>query len=146
MDKLKCANSKRPFLLLSEDLNGNVSYCLWNDEKSMQTDMLERIGYKEKIILAIEILAYRNIETPFCYSTNDFIEKIKNIYNNDNKQNSANSSIKISTDRKETYYINKLKNGFKYNGCDYLFEDIDSISGHIFIESLIGEPIEIKKI
>ena len=32
----KFVKPESPFLLLTEDVDGNVSYCWWNDEKGIQ--------------------------------------------------------------------------------------------------------------
>lgn len=53
---------ERPFLLLTEDIDGTVSYSLWDDEDNMREDAIERRGYGEEIILAIEISSCRDID------------------------------------------------------------------------------------
>lgn len=59
MNKNEFIKTEAPFLLLTEDIDGSVSYCWWNDEKSMQDDVVERRGNGERIILAVEISSYR---------------------------------------------------------------------------------------
>lgn len=52
---------ERPFLLLTEDEDGIVSYSLWDNENNMREDAIERCGYGEEIIIAIEIASCRDI-------------------------------------------------------------------------------------
>lgn len=55
---------KNQFLLLTEDVDGNVSYCWWDDEKKIQKDAVERRGEGERIICAIEISSCRDVDIP----------------------------------------------------------------------------------
>ena len=47
-----------PFLLLTEDAEGVVSYCWWDNEEDMKEYAVERKGAGERIICAIEISSY----------------------------------------------------------------------------------------
>lgn len=133
-----------PFLLLTEDVDGNVSYYLWSDEKSMQDDAVERRGNGERIILAVEISSYRNIEIPPEYMVDDFIEEINSAYADAIEQGLDSIVLAIDTDIEETYYINDISEGFQCDVFDFCFEDIDSIAEALFNEKLIGRPKEIR--
>lgn len=60
---------KRPFLLLTED--GNASYWWWDTEEKMKEDVVERRELGERIVCAIEIASYRDIEIPLEYTVDD---------------------------------------------------------------------------
>lgn len=53
-----------PFLLLAEDVDGNISYRWWNNEKDIQEDAVERRKFGDRIICAIEISSCRDVEIP----------------------------------------------------------------------------------
>lgn len=133
-----------PFLLLTEDVDGNVSYCWWDDEEKMQEDAIERRGYGEKIVVAIEISSYRTVDIPPEYMIDDFIEEVNSVYDTAKEQNTNNISIEIWTDTEEIYYINDIENGFQCCEFDYCFDNLDSIAECLFNEKMIGKPIEIK--
>ena len=42
-----------PFFLLTEDEEGNVSYCWWDNEEGLQEDAVERRSNGERIICTI---------------------------------------------------------------------------------------------
>ena len=69
-----------PFFLLTEDADGNVSYCWWDNEDNMKEDAVERRGAGERIICAIEISSCRDVEIPPEYTVEDFIEKVNEVY------------------------------------------------------------------
>jgi len=69
-----------PFLLLTEDVDGNVSYCWWNSKEGLQEDAVERRGSGERIICAIEISSCRDVEIPPEYTVDDFIEEVNSAY------------------------------------------------------------------
>ena len=129
-----------PFLLLTEDAEGNVSYCWWDNEEGLQEDAIERIGSGERIICALEISSCRDVDIPPEYTVDDFIEKVNDVYNDAKEQNISVISIEIRTDAEEIYYINDEKNGFQCAEFDFLFEDLDSIAEALFNEKLIGKP------
>lgn len=133
-----------PFLLLTEDMDGIVSYYWWDDEKSMQDDAIERRGSGERIILAVEISSYRNVEIPPEYMVDDFIEEINSAYEDAIEQGLDSIVLAIDTDIEGTYYINDTSDGFRCDVFDFCFEDIDSIAETLFNEKLIGRPKEIR--
>lgn len=133
-----------PFLLLTEDVDGNVSYYSWSDEKSMQDDAVERRSNGERIILAVEISSYRNIEISPEYMVDDFIEEINSAYADAIEQGLGSIVLAIDTDIEETYYINDTQDGFQCDVFDFCFEDLDSIAEALFNEKLIGKPKEIR--
>ena len=53
---------ERPFLLLTEDVEGSVSYYWWDNEENIRKDATERINRGEKIVTAIEISSCRNVD------------------------------------------------------------------------------------
>ena len=60
----KFKKPEAPFLLLTEDMDGIVSYYWWDNEKKMQEDAVERRGNGERIVCAIEISSCRDVEIP----------------------------------------------------------------------------------
>lgn len=133
-----------PFLLLTEDVDGSVSYYWWSDEKSMLDDAVERRGNGERIILAVEISSYRKVEIPPEYMVDDFIEEVNSAYEDAKEQGFDSIVLAIDTDIEETYYINDTSDGFQCDVFDFCFEDIDSIAEALFNEKLIGRPREIR--
>lgn len=133
-----------PFLLLTEDMDGNVSYCWWNNEDNMKEDAVERIGSGERIICAIEISAYRDVEIPPEYTVNDFIEEVNSAYNDAKERGFDSIVLAIETDTEQTYYINDTEDGFQCDELDYYFEDMDSIAETLFNEKIIGKPVKIR--
>lgn len=138
------AKPETPFLLLTEDIDGSVSYCWWNNEKSMQDDAVERRGNGERIILAVEISSYRKVEIPPEYMVDDFIEEVNNAYEDAKEQGFDSIVLAIDTDMEDTYYISDTPNGFQCDAFDFVFEDIDSIAEALFNEKLIGRPKEVR--
>lgn len=61
---IRFCNRESPFLLITEDHDGVVSYCWWDSEEGMIEDAIEREGNGEHILHAIEIGLYRNVEIP----------------------------------------------------------------------------------
>lgn len=133
-----------PFLLLTEDMDGIVSYYWWNNEKSMQDDAVERRENGERIILAVEISSYRKVEIPPEYMVDDFIEEVNNAYEDATEKSFDSITIAIDTDIEKTYYINDTPDGFQCDEFDFCFEDLDSIAETLFNEKLIGKPTEIR--
>lgn len=140
----KFVKPESPFLLLTEDVDGNVSYCWWNNKKDLQEDAVERRGNGERIICAIEISSCRDVEIPPEYTVDDFIEKINEIYDEAKSKNISDISIEIWTDAEEIFYINDEKKGFQCPGFDFLFEDLESVAEALFTEQMIGKPCEFK--
>lgn len=135
---------KNPFLLLTEDVDGNVSYCWWDNEKDLQKDAVERRGAGDRIICAIEISSYRDVEIPSEYTVDDFIEEVNSTYDDAKKLGFDSIVLAIETDMEETYYINDTEDGFQCDVFDYYFEDLDSIAETLFNEKIIGKPVEIR--
>ncbi len=94
----KFVKPESPFLLLTEDVDGNVSYCWWNNEKGLQEDAVERRGSGERIICAIEISAYRDVEIPSGYTVDDFIEEVNSAYD-DAKEKGFDSIVLVVQNR-----------------------------------------------
>ncbi len=135
---------KSPFLLLTEDAEGVVSYCWWDDEDNMKKDAVERRGAGERIIYAIEISSCRDVEIPPEYTVDDFIEEINSAYDDAKERGFDSIVLAIETDTEQTYYINNTEDGFQCDEFDYYFEDLDSIAETLFNEKIIGKPVEIR--
>lgn len=133
-----------PFLLLTEDIDGNVSYYWWNDEEKMKEDAIERRGYGERIVCAIEISSCRDVEIPPEYTVDDFIEEINSAYDDAKEREFDSIYLAIDTDTEETYYINDTEDGFQCDEFDYYFDDLDSLAETLFNEKMIGKPVEIR--
>lgn len=133
-----------PFLLLTEDAEGVVSYCWWDDEDNMKKDAVERRGAGERIIYAIEISSCRDVEIPPEYTVDDFIEEINSAYDDAKERGFDSIVLAIETDTEQTYYINNTEDGFQCDEFDYYFEDLDSIAETLFNEKIIGKPVEIR--
>ena len=133
-----------PFLLLTEDAEGVVSYCWWDDEDNMKKDAVERRGAGERIIYAIEISSCRDVEIPPEYTVDDFIEEINSAYDDAKERGFDSIVLVIETDAEQTYYINDTEDGFQCDEFDYYFEDLDSIAETLFNEKIIGKSVEIR--
>lgn len=133
-----------PFFLLTEDIDGNVSYCWWDDEDNMKEDAAERRGSGERIICAIEISSCRDVEIPPEYMVDDFIEEINSAYDYAKERGFDSITLVIETDIEQTYYINDTENGFQCDEFDCYFDDLDSIAEILFNEKIIGKPVEIR--
>lgn len=133
-----------PFFLLTEDADGNVSYCWWDDENNMKEDAVERRGAGERIICAIEISAYRDVEIPSEYTVDDFIEEVNSAYDDAKESGFDSIVLAIETDTEQTYYINDTEDGFQCDEFVYYFEDLDFIAETLFNEKIIGKPVEIR--
>lgn len=140
----KFVKPESPFFLLTEDPEGNVSYCWWNDEKGIQEDAVERRGNGERIICAIEISAYRDVEIPPEYTVDDFIEEVNFAYDDAKERGFDSIVLAIETDTEQTYSINDTEDGFQCDEFDYYFEDLDSIAETLFNEKIIGKPVKIR--
>ena len=133
-----------PFFLLTEDSDGNVSYCWWDDEEKMQEDAVERRGAGERIICAIEISSCRDVEIPPEYTVDDFIEEVNSAYDDAKEKGFDSIVLVVETDTEQTYYINDTEDGFQCDEFDYYFEDLDSIAETLFNEKIIGKSVEIR--
>lgn len=114
-DKKLSKKSESPFLLLTEDMDGNVSYCWWDHEEGLQKDAVERRGNEERIICAIEISSCRNVEIPREYTVDDFVEEVNSAYDEAKERGFDSIVLAIETDTEKTYYINDTEDGFQ---CD----------------------------
>lgn len=135
---------ENPFLLITEDADGNISYCWWDDEEKMQEDAIERMGYGEKIVVAIEIASCRDVDIPPEYTVDDFIEEVNSAYDTAKEKGFDSIVLAIDTDTDETYYIHDTEEGFRCDEFDYTWDDLDSIAAALFDEKLIGKPVEIR--
>lgn len=140
----KFVKPESPFFLLTEDSDGNVSYCWWDNEEGLQEDAAERRGSGERIICAIEISSCRNVEIPPEYTVDDFIEEVNSAYDDAKEMGFDSIVLVIETDTEEIYYINDTEDGFQCDEFDYYFEDLDSIAEALFNEKIIGKPVEIR--
>lgn len=134
---------ERPFLLLAEDNEQSVS-CHWlESEEELQEVALELKDGGCRIIDAIEIGSCRDVEIKPEYLVDDFIEEINSTYEKANKLKFDNIVLTIDTDTEETYQINDTSDGFQCDEFDYYFDDLDSIAEALFVEKMIGKPVEI---
>ena len=140
----KFVKPESPFFLLTEDSDGNVSYCWWDNEEGLQEDAVERRGLGGRIICAIEISSCRNVEIPPEYTVDDFIEEVNSAYDDAKERGFDSIVLAIETDTEQTYYINDTEDGFQCDEFDYYFEDLDSIAEALFNEKIIGKPVEIR--
>lgn len=132
-----------PYLLLTEDSDGSVSYCWWDNERDMVNDAIERKESGEKIIMAIEISSYRNVEIPEEYTVDDFIESVESAYDDAKTRGFDSIVIAIDTDVGNTYCINETPEGFQCDFFDYVFDDLYDISCQLYDE-IIGKVAEIR--
>ncbi len=135
---------EHPFLLLTEDVDGNVSYHWWDNEDEIKGDAIERRECDERIICAIEISGCRNIDIPSRYTVEDFIEQVNEAYASGKEKSADGISIEIRTNAGKTYYINDTGDGFRCSGLDYLYKDIDSAAEELFNNRIIGKPGMVK--
>lgn len=135
---------ENPFFLLTEDVDGNVSYCWWDNEEGLQEDAAERRGSGERIICAIEISSCRDVDILPEYTVDDFIEEINSAYEDATKRGFDSIVLAIETDTEWTYNISVTEDGFQCDEFDYYFEDLDSIAETLFNEKIIGKPVEIR--
>lgn len=133
-----------PFFLLTEDSEGNVSYCWWDNEEGLQEDAVERRSNGERIICAIEISSCRDVEIPTEYTVDDFIEEVNSAYDDAKEKGFDSIVLVVETDTEQTYYINDTEDGFQCDEFDYYFEDLDSIAETLFNEKIIGKSVEIR--
>lgn len=140
----KFAKPKRPFLLLTEDADGNASYWWWDTEENMKKDAVERKESRERIVCAIEIASCRDIEIPLEYTVDDFIDEVNSAYDNAKERGFDSIVLVVETDTEKTYYINDTENGFQCDEFDFYFDDLDSIAETLFNVRMVGKPVEIR--
>lgn len=133
-----------PFLLLTEDMNGRVSYSWWNSEEKLYEDANKKRKSGERILYAIEISSCRNVDVLFKYTVDDFINSINSAYNDTKERGFDSIVLVIDTNAEQTYYINETEDGFQCDEFDYYFDDLDSIAETLFNEKIIGKPVEIR--
>ena len=135
---------ERPFLLLSQDNEGNVSYSWLETEEELQEVASELKEYGDKIIDAIEIGSCRTVDVSPDYLVDDFIEEINSAYETAKEQGFDSVTLAIDTDMDMIYYINETENRFQCDEFDYYWDDLDSASAALFDEKMIGKPTEIR--
>lgn len=135
---------ERPFLIIYEDIEHNVSYCWLESEEEMKEVSKEIKDSSGKIIDSIEIGSSRNVECEeFIQDEGDFIENVISAYEMAVKQGFDSIVLVIDTDIDKTYYINDTVNGFQCDAFDCYFDDLDSIAGELFGE-ILGNVTEIR--
>ena len=143
----------RPFLLLTEDDKGVVSYFWLCSEEKIIDMVQERIlNYEEMVISAIEINGKRDIDLVSIWrSKSYFIEEVKKTYNtakeleNDGLRKELGYGrivLAIDTDVDTTYYINDTPEGFQCDLWEYSFSDLDTIASRLYDE-MSGHMIDI---
>jgi hypothetical protein len=134
---------KNPFLLLSQDVDGEVNYSWLGSEEELQEVAKELLEYGNKVINAIEIGSSRDIIIKKLYDAGDFIEEINSAYETA-KNNGLDSIILIvATDCEMEYSINDTENGFQCDEFDCYFDDLDQIAEELFCR-LCGDVTEIR--
>ena len=128
---------EKPFLLLAEDSEHFISYHWLELEEELQDGGC-------RIIEAIEIGSCRNVEIKPDYLVDDFIEEINSAYDKANELKFDSVILSIDTDAEETYHINDTPDGFQCDEFDYYFDDLDSIAEALFVERMVGKPVEIR--
>jgi hypothetical protein len=135
---------EHPFLLISEDMERNVSYS-WLKTKKEMLEVTKEIRENEgKIIDSIEIGSSREINfEEIILDEGDFIESVISAYEAAIEQGFDSVVLAIDTDVDKTYYINDTENGFQCDNFDYYFDDLDSIASELFKE-IHGSVTEIR--
>lgn len=137
----KFKKPEAPFLLLTEDIDGTVSYNWWDNENDMIQDAVERRRNGERIVYAIEISSCRDVNFPEKYTVDDFIREIDETYMN---ARDFNIVIIINTDLGYTYRINCAEDDFRCDEYDDSFEYLTDIAEQLYNEKMIGKPVEIR--
>lgn len=134
---------ERPFLLLSQDEDGIISYSWLESEDELQEVAKELLEYSNRIIDAIEIGSAREVVINKLYDIGDFIEEINSAY--ETAQNNGLDSIVlvVATDCEMEYSINDTENGFQCDEFDYYFDDLDQMAEELFCR-LCGNVTEIR--
>lgn len=140
----KFVQPESPFFLLTEDSDGNVSYCWWDNEEGLQEDAVERRGSGERIICAIEISSCRNVEIPPEYTVDDFIEEVNSAYDDAKERGFDSIILAVDTDTEQTYYFYDMEDGIQCNEFDSCFDDLDSAVEALFKERTVGKPVDIR--
>lgn len=135
---------ERPFLLLTEDVDGNISYH-WLETEIELLEVMNELQENGDIVLdALEIGSSRDIEIPPVYLADDFIKEIKDAYKTAKEKGFDSIVLVIDTNMDKTYYINDTEDGFQCDEFDFYFDDLDSIAVALFEEKMVGKPIEVR--
>lgn len=135
---------EKPFLLLAEDGEHSISYHRLKSEEELQDVALELKNGGCRILDAIEIGSCRDVKINPEYLVDDFIEEINSAYDKATELEFDSIILTIDTDTEETYHINDTPDGFQCDEFDYYFDDLDSIAEALFVEKIIGKPVEIR--
>lgn len=134
---------EKPFLLLAEDSEHSISYHWLESEEELQEVVLELKDGGCRILDAIDIGSCRDVKINPEY-VDDFIEEINSAYDKASELKFDSIILTIDTDTEETYHINDTPDGFQCDEFDYYFDDLDSIAEALFVERMIGKPVEIR--
>lgn len=135
---------ERPFLLIYEDMEHNVSYNWLETEEELLEVAQEIRDSSGKIIDSIEIGSSREVDSDnLIHDEGWFIENVISAYELAISQGFDSIVLAIDTDIDKTYYINDTENGFQCDNFDYNFDDLDSVASELFNE-IYGNVTEIR--
>ena len=135
---------ERPFLLIFEDMEHNVSYNWLETEEELLEVAKEIRNSSGTIIDSIEIGSSREVDcNEEVQDEGWFIESVISAYETATEQGFDNIVLAIDTDIDKTYYINDTANGFQCDSFDYYFDDLDSIASELYNE-IHGSITEIR--
>ena len=135
---------ERPFLLISEDMEHNVSYNWLETEEELLAVAKEIRDSSGKIIDSIEIGSSREVDcNEEVQDEGWFTESVISAYETATEQGFDSITLAIDTDMDKTYYINNTENGFQCDIFDYYFDDLDSIASELYNE-IHGDVTEIR--
>lgn len=135
---------ERPFLLIFEDVEHNVSYN-WIETEEELFKVAKEIRDSSGIIIdSLEIGSSRDVDCEEDMRDEGwFIENIISAYELAVGQGFDSIVIAIDTDIDKTYYINDTESGFQCDNFDYYFDDLDSVASELFNE-IHGNVTEIR--
>lgn len=135
---------ERPFLLIFEDMEHNVSYNWLETEEELLEVAKEIRDSSGKIIDSIEIGSSREVDcNEEVQDEGWFIESVISAYETATEQGFDSITLAIDTDMGKTYYINDTENGFQCDSFDCYFDDLDSIASELYNE-MHGNVMEIR--
>lgn len=135
---------ERPFLLIFEDMEHNVSYNWLETEEELLEVAKEIRDSSGRIIDSIEIGSSRDVNCEeIVHDEGWFIESVLSAYDDGVKQGFDSIVLAIDTDIDKTYYINDTESGFQCDSFDCYFDDLDSIASELYNE-LYGNVTEIR--
>lgn len=135
---------ERPFLLIFEDMEHNVSYNWLETEEELLEVAKEIRDSSGKIIDSIEIGSSREVDSDsLIHDEGWFIESVISAYETATEQGFDSITLAIDTDMDKTYYINDTENGFQCDSFDCYFNDLDSIASELYNE-MHGNVVEIR--